>query len=86
VLALLVAVLVCAGLSVGLAGAATAGASGQRVPQRAYRVHAGDTLWSIAVRLGGQQADPRPLVDGIVDVNHLVGPIQPGQKLLIPLP
>src|ERR687887_2323619 len=87
VMALLVAFLFSAGLSIGLAaGAATAGSSPERMSQRVYRVHPGDTLWAIAVRFGGHQADPRPLVDGILDANHLVGPIQPGQRLLVPLP
>ena len=86
VLALLVAVLICAGLSMGLANAASAGSSPGHLSQRVYRVHAGDTLWSIAVRFGGRQADPRPLVDGIVDANHLAGPIQPGQQLVVPVP
>jgi len=83
------ALLVSVCLSLGLAAnAALAGASHHhaRPHVRSYTVHAGDTLWSVAVRFGGRQADPRPLVDGIVEANHLVGPIRPGQTLRVPLP
>jgi len=71
-------------LTVGLA--ANAAVAGGSHPQRTYRVHPGDTLWSIAIRFGGRQADPRPLVDGMVEANHLAGPIVPGQTLRIPSP
>jgi nucleoid-associated protein YgaU len=72
-------------LSVGLAAnAAVAGATHPH--ERSYTVRPGDTLWSIAVRFGGREADPRPLVDGIVEANHLAGPILPGQTLQVPLP
>ncbi len=82
-------------LSVGLAAnAALASGSHPRALHqqdsphqvRTYVVRSGDTLWSIAVRFGGQGADPRPLVDGIVSANHLAGPILPGQTLRVPLP
>ena len=75
-------------LAVGLASnAAHAGDTRvERTPARAYVVRAGETLWLIAVRVGGPTADPRPLVDQIVADNHLAGPIFPGQTLLIPVP
>jgi nucleoid-associated protein YgaU len=84
---LLVSVLLSVGVAAN-AALAGAGVSHQhaRSHVRSYTVHPGDTLWSVAVRFGGRQADPRPLVDGIVEANHLVGPIRPGQTLRVPLP
>jgi nucleoid-associated protein YgaU len=53
-------------------------------PARTYVVRAGDTLWSIAERLGGG-GDPRPLIDAIADRNGIdPGSIVPGQTILIP--
>ena len=53
-------------------------------PARTYVVRAGDTVWSIAERLGGGE-DPRTLVDAIADRNGIdPGSIVPGQTLLIP--
>jgi LysM repeat protein len=51
---------------------------------RVYVVRAGDTVWSIAVRVVGPSADPRPLVDAIMQRNDLTGYVQPGARLVIP--
>lgn len=50
-----------------------------------YRVEAGDTLWSIAIRHTLAPRDPRELVDVIQRSNHLSSAqIQPGQMLDLP--
>jgi nucleoid-associated protein YgaU len=56
----------------------------ERSAPTAHVVRAGDTLWSIAVHIGGGR-DPRLVVDAIERANGLHGqPIVPGQQLRIP--
>ena len=60
-----------------------AGEGGAGGPERHYRVHAGDTLWSIAERTFA--GDPREGVWEIQERNRLTSPtIVPGQMLVIP--
>lgn len=60
-----------------IAGATALPSGGER-----YVVHAGDTLWSIALRLD-PSADPRPLVDQLS--GELGGrDLQPGMVLTLP--
>ena len=47
-------------------------------------VRPGDTLWSIASRIAGPQADPRPVVDDLQQANHVMGAIVPGETLRLP--
>jgi LysM domain len=54
-------------------------------PRVTYVVESGDTLWSIARRVAPGQ-DPRPVVDGLIEANHLRGGLQAGQELSIPVP
>lgn len=57
--------------------------SGAGGPERAYRVQAGDTLWSIAATSYG--GDPREGVWKLRERNHLAGTtIAPGQLLRLP--
>ncbi len=63
-----------------LAGSAQAGDGSQTT---AVVVQPGDTLWEIA-RAADPAADPRDTIDAIAELNGLVGPIVPGQQLLIP--
>ena len=57
--------------------------SGAVGPERAYRVQAGDTLWSIAT--ASYAGDPREGVWKLRERNHLVGTtIAPGQRLRFP--
>ena len=57
--------------------------SGAGGPERAYRVEAGDTLWSIAAT--SYAGDPREGVWKLRERNHLAGTmIAPGQLLLLP--
>jgi len=49
-----------------------------------YVVRPGDTLWTIAARLSGPSADPRPMVDAIARANHLGGSLPAGTRLVIP--
>jgi LysM repeat protein len=52
---------------------------------RIYVVRPGDTVWKIAGREAGKGADPRPLVDLLIQVNHLRNAvIRPGQRLVLP--
>ena len=65
---------------------ARAGAGAQRpVASRVYIVQAGDTVWGIAQREAGKLADPRPVVDRLIQVNDLRNAIVvPGQRLILP--
>jgi Tfp pilus assembly protein FimV len=54
-------------------------------PQVHYVVEPGDTLWSIARRVAPGR-DPRPVVDAMVEANHLHGGLQAGQELSVPIP
>ena len=57
--------------------------SGAGGPEHAYRVQAGDTLWSIAASSYG--GDPREGVWKLRERNHLAGTtIAPGQVLRLP--
>ena len=57
--------------------------SGAGGPERHYRVHAGDTLWSIAV--ANYAGDPREGVWELRERNGLRNTtIQPGQRLVLP--
>jgi LysM repeat protein len=49
-----------------------------------YVVRPGDTLWGIARRLAGPDADPRPLVDELAASNHVRGALQAGTRLVLP--
>ncbi len=67
-----------------LAGRAGAGAS-HRPQTRTYVVRPGDTLWGIASRLVGPEADPRPTVDRLGQANHVrAGIIHVGEVLVVP--
>jgi LysM repeat protein len=78
-------------VAVGLAAAAQAQAASSGSSSAALRrsmtrvvVQPGQTLWSIASR-AEPAADPRAVVQQIVDVNALPGTsIQPGQQLWVP--
>jgi LysM domain len=50
------------------------------------KVHAGDTLWTIAAT-HYQSGDVRDHVDQLISLNHLAGSsISPGEDLLLPAP
>ena len=66
------------------AGTALASSGHAARPGRTYVVRPGDTLWAIAVRIAGPQADPRPVVDQLAEANHVGGVIVPGETLRLP--
>ena len=75
-----VVILVLLGVFLWAVFARPSGASG---PARAYRVRAGDTLWSIAT--AKYAGDPRAAVWEIEHRNHLHGAaIAVGQRLVLP--
>lgn len=77
------AVLVCALAGTALCGAVAASGAPSAAPvaQRLYVVRAGDTVWSVAVRLSGS-GDPRPVVDALIRDNHIRDArIWPGERL-----
>ena len=54
-------------------------------PARVVVVHAGDTVWTIAERVVGPTADPRPMVQALVARNHLhAAVITAGERLVVP--
>jgi len=55
-----------------------------RAAPRHYLVRPGDTLWTIASKLAGPSADPRPTVDAIVRANHLGSSLAVGTLLVVP--
>lgn len=85
-LAVAVLVAACVGF---LAGRASAGAraSGSSAPVAAkvYVVRPGDTVWGIALKIVGPSRDPRPMMDTLLERNHIVdGLIRPGERLRVP--
>jgi hypothetical protein len=65
--------------------AGRAGAGAERPPSRVFVVHRGDTVWSIAVRAAGPAADPRPVVDRLIQANDIHGArVSPGTRLILP--
>ena len=66
-------------------GARAMAAGGHRSPEtRTYVVRQGDTLWSIAARVAGPAADPRPIVDELQQINHGDSVVFPGETLRLP--
>jgi len=52
---------------------------------RPYTVRAGDTLWSIALAVYGDERDPRQVVYEIEQENHLQdGSLREGQRIVLP--
>jgi Tfp pilus assembly protein FimV len=49
-----------------------------------YVVRPGDTLWAIASRLAGPDADPRPVVDALVRANPRSATLTAGMRLVVP--
>jgi hypothetical protein len=79
-------VLVVAGFLVVAPGLARGdGPDRPAAPRVTYVVVSGDTLWSIARRVAPDR-DPRPVVDHLIEVNHLGGGLQAGQELSISVP
>jgi Tfp pilus assembly protein FimV len=71
-------------LPVGAQAVAGASSGVRPASHRAYVVHPGDTLWSIAGHLAGPGADPRPLVDELLQANGGASVIVPGETLQLP--
>jgi LysM repeat protein len=68
-----------------LATAVHAMTGGAPVPSVDYRVHAGDTLWSIAIEITDSGDDVRATIATIESLNGLDGAVlQIGQTLQIP--
>lgn len=83
----MVAVLVALilGFLAGRAGAGTDAASPPAPAGAVHVVRPGDTVWAIARRVAGPEADPRPVVDRIIAMNDLSGAtIHPGDRLALP--
>ncbi len=82
VVALLMLILVAAGLSLGHGSSQ---AAGRHHPiQHTVTVEAGETLWSVAARIA-PHADPRLVVADITSLNDLAtAVVEPGQQLIVP--
>jgi LysM domain-containing protein len=83
----LVLAAVLAGSSV-VAVRAAGGSTGGPVPiVDRYVVRSGDTLWELARRSVGREGDPRPLVDGIREINGMeTSQLLAGEELILPAP
>ena len=81
-----VAVLAVAAAILPIGAHAVAGASGghRLAAVRTYVVRPGDTLWSIAARLGDPAADLRPVVDRLQAANRGASVLVPGEVLRVP--
>ncbi|TMQ90617.1 LysM peptidoglycan-binding domain-containing protein [Actinomadura soli] len=79
--------LICLWLTVGPGASAGGGEArtGPSKPARTVVVERGDTLWNIAADVD-PGADPRVVVQRIIDLNGLGGDptVQPGQELRLP--
>lgn len=76
---------IAAALAVNLAAWRAGSPPPERAGSRIYVVKSGDTVWGIARRQAGPHQDPRPLVDRLIQVNHLgAALIRPGQELVLP--
>jgi Tfp pilus assembly protein FimV len=74
-----------AGLLAGHAGSGPNPGAARPAKASAYVVRPGDTIWGIAQGLAGPGADPRPMVDALVAINHVRGgSIMPGERLVVP--
>jgi Tfp pilus assembly protein FimV len=79
-------------MAIAIAGGAARAGAGPRfaaepASQRTYTVRSGDTVWGIASRIAGPEADPRPLVDRILRQNDLrATSLRAGQTLVLPAP
>ena len=81
------AALLAVGVVASLAsvGARASAGSERPVASRVVTVHRGDTVWGIASRIAGPSADPRPMVQRLIEANHLQGGlIAVGQRLVVP--
>jgi Tfp pilus assembly protein FimV len=81
---LLATVLIVAAFLLVLPGLAKGDGPDRPAPRVHYVVQPGDTLWSIARRVAPGR-DPRPVVDAMVEANHLHGGLQAGQELSVPV-
>lgn len=79
-------------MAIAIAGGASRAGAGQPfgaepASQRIYTVRSGDTVWGIASRIAGPEADPRPLVDRILRANDLrATSLRAGQTIVLPAP
>jgi nucleoid-associated protein YgaU len=78
------AVAVAAAGGAAHAGGAPADDGPRRHAVRTYVVAPGDTLWAIAVRIAGPDADARPVVEALAAANDTSGALTPGQVLELP--
>ena len=69
-----------------LAGKAGAGPESPRESgAEVYVVRQGDTVWGVASVLAGPEGDPRPIVDRLLEANHIQhGLVHPGDRLILP--
>lgn len=79
--ALLAAVLAASLLAASPRGAALASRPGAPA---AVVLKPGDTLWGLAERYAPTGVDPRAYVDALIEINHLQGVPQAGQRVRLP--
>lgn len=67
-----------------MTGGTSAATSSKKGAPKAVVVKSGETLWGIADRFAPDGTDPRAYVDALVELNHLEGAPQAGQRIRLP--
>ncbi len=72
-------------LGIGVVGGRAGAGTERPAPPMIHVVRSGETLWAIARWLVGPAGDPRPVVDRLIETNHLSGGVlEPGRRLVLP--
>ena len=72
-------------LGIGVVGGRAGAGTERPAAPLVHVVRPGETLWAIARGIVGAAGDPRPVVDRLIEANHLSGRVlDPGRRLILP--
>ena len=72
-------------LAIGVVGSRAGAGTERPAAPVVHVVRSGETLWAIARGIVGAAGDPRPVVDRLIETNHLSGrDLDPGRRLILP--